>query len=648
MKLATFKLHGPAQEEMLRLFSLVGASHILFGDIVLLHAPASVWGLVVDLAQRFDLTLKEHPESIIEENLFLVLQVGSSFQRQNPHVPVLLNRGRHLAVLLPPGEAQEIIGRRDHGYKLFPLFGTQVVVESLVPPLLPGTPRPLIQNLVNSISTSNLTKTVAHLAAFHTRFSFSSLYKDAAQWSEGVLRGLGYKTRFMQVKVSQGSTGNVIADKAGTKSGSRDLILITAHLDSINHVGPTERAPGADDNGSGVAGVLEMARLLAQYNHEQDLRFVLFGGEENGLHGSSQYVEKDPDLRRTRAVINMDMIGKRNYRPLPYAVLIETPYSLLAQRLAQAAATYAPQLTVEGSNEYADSDHVPFIVEQIPAALTIEASGEQGDPFIHTANDVQSNLDMKLMLKILQMNLAFVAESIGIAQPPIPIRTLAQKGVADMNQEERQADTSDGGQNGTAEDQSLKNQDARFLRTKDHLPPITVIDGSFIVTASTALAATAASGDPDRPHKHRTNHPLMRVMVITGDGTVLYRDLQAQGCQIDIWLRPPSASPQPQVRMKGGPVEDPNELGKLEIDADGELAKAPVSNPSHPTRPHVYGHPANNYNIFVHRIRITKDSQTLFECSVPASGHPQGYEIWIWDQPFGGHEHSRSKADGKE
>ena len=74
-------------------------------------------------------------------------------------------------------------------------------------------------------------------------------------------------------------------------------VLVTGHLDSINHEGgPDASAPGADDNGSGSAGVMAMAEAVpcSITGAELDTRFVLFGGEEQGLFGSLAYVDTSP------------------------------------------------------------------------------------------------------------------------------------------------------------------------------------------------------------------------------------------------------------------------------------------------------------------------------------------------------------------
>ena len=84
----------------------------------------------------------------------------------------------------------------------------------------------------------------------------------------------------------------------------------------MNSAGGTNAAaPGADDNGSGAAGVLEIGQVLAAQSVEHDLRLIVFGGEEQGLLGSQQYVASlgQADRSRLDCVINMDMIANAQY-----------------------------------------------------------------------------------------------------------------------------------------------------------------------------------------------------------------------------------------------------------------------------------------------------------------------------------------------
>ena len=67
-------------------------------------------------------------------------------------------------------------------------------------------------------------------------------------------------------------------------------------------------APGADDNASGTAAVLEAARVLKEFVPEKDVWFALWDGEEAGLRGSRAFTQFSSDVDRVVAVINLDMI----------------------------------------------------------------------------------------------------------------------------------------------------------------------------------------------------------------------------------------------------------------------------------------------------------------------------------------------------
>ncbi|WP_247604255.1 M28 family metallopeptidase [Bacillus toyonensis] len=136
---------------------------------------------------------------------------------------------------------------------------------------------------------------------------------------------MGYTTSSETIHVNNKSNQNIIPHKMGTNRDEENhLIIITAHLDSVNHSGrPSSNAPGADDNSSGSAGVLEIACVFKDIPVQHDLCFILFGGEEQGLLGSEQYVKNltTLDKSRIRAVINTSRIGKLT--PSTPTVLIE-------------------------------------------------------------------------------------------------------------------------------------------------------------------------------------------------------------------------------------------------------------------------------------------------------------------------------------
>ena len=161
---------------------------------------------------------------------------------------------------------------------------------------------------------------IGHLANdIGPRHATSSAYREAAAWVERRFRTLGYDVERMDVAAPAGNTWgvgvpagnspNVIAQPAGLDP-SRTHVVVGAHLDTV----PV--APGAEDNASGVAVMLELARVMA--DDERPVRFIAFGAEEprgagDNMHhfGSRTYVRSlgDADRSALDAMVALDRVG---------------------------------------------------------------------------------------------------------------------------------------------------------------------------------------------------------------------------------------------------------------------------------------------------------------------------------------------------
>lgn len=199
--------------------------------------------------------------------------------------------------------------------------------------------------------------------------------------------------------VSERTSYNVTATKPSTfkKKGTNDIIVVGAHHDSV------AGAPGANDDASGTAMVLELARVFKTLPTDTELRFVTFGAEEVGLLGSEHYVSELSEDEKNRIVgmFNLDMVGSQDAGDLVMNTADGTPN--LVTELAQASSTRlngAPTPFQAGGR----SDHVPFAEAGIPAALFIHSPSE---PWYHTPEDT---LD-----KISKEKLQDVAEIVGTA-----------------------------------------------------------------------------------------------------------------------------------------------------------------------------------------------------------------------------------------
>jgi hypothetical protein len=388
-----------------------GTSWVQFGEETLLLQDEPEKAKPVATSSR-GARMPRREEQVSKDQMFVVVQNGRLFQQHNPDVPVLHDRGRFLLVKIDPERARELADKNETCYGLVPLEENHVVFDSRDTPAA-RAPTPAIQAIVNKIDRNNFNSSLNKLVSFPTRHSTSTAFIEAAAWAQTQFKNMGYTTRLQTITVNGGKSRNIIAERLGGGSAARQVVLVTAHLDSINLAGgPAASAPGADDNGSGSAGLLEIARVLQGHPAKNDLRLILFGGEEEGLFGSKHYVSgiSQAEKKRIRAVVNMDMIGVSN--SATRSVLLEgAPISkTVISGLSKAAATYT-QLKVETSLTPFASDHVPFINAEVPAVLTIEGA-DSANHNIHSANDTLDKIDSEMALEILRMNVAFVAEQI--------------------------------------------------------------------------------------------------------------------------------------------------------------------------------------------------------------------------------------------
>jgi Zn-dependent M28 family amino/carboxypeptidase len=169
-------------------------------------------------------------------------------------------------------------------------------------------------------------------------------------------------------------TQNVIAETPG---GSRDRVVMAgAHLDSVAN------GPGLNDNGSGVAALLEAAEEIGPRPPGARLRLAFWGAEELGLIGSRRYVRglASDERRRITAYLNFDMVGSPNARPAVYS----DGDPDLARLLRRAAGRRLPGADTGGS-----SDHAPFRAAGIPVNGLYTGASERGpgdeprDPCYH-------------------------------------------------------------------------------------------------------------------------------------------------------------------------------------------------------------------------------------------------------------------------
>lgn len=288
---------------------------------------------------------------------------------------------------------------------------------------------PDVATLAAQVDAERWFGTVVSLSAFD-RNSFSSALGASHDWILARFADVGLATRSHAFPLDGGTVCSpprpvlTLANPIGVKQGRTnpdEWIVVGAHYDARNTVrcDTTNPQPGANDNASGCAGVIELARVFAEVDTARSILFMCFAGEEQGLVGSRRYVEslqQSGDIARVRYMINLDMIGYAVDDTL--AARIETTPAFAGElaRFAAAAATYAPELSpILSSQTQAYSDHWYFLAAGIPGAFTWE-NGAAIYPHYHRATDVPANLlrGRELARGILRMDTSILAAEAGL------------------------------------------------------------------------------------------------------------------------------------------------------------------------------------------------------------------------------------------
>ncbi len=261
---------------------------------------------------------------------------------------------------------------------------------------------PQIAALLDQIDRNRWLADVGTLAAWN-RWTRGSEVLSARDWLVTQFSGLdGFSVATASFPVSYSTGWNVIATLPGTLRPD-EWYVVGGHYDSTSD-NPSFAAPGADDNASGCAGVLELARLFAAHPPDATILFVCFSGEEQGLYGSEDYVADlaaAGQLGRVQGAYVLDMIAFTAGAQLDCILETETFAQPWLDHFADAAADFTT-LGIVMEYGVCCSDHAPFLWQGRPAVLAIEAD-YPSNPNYHTQNDLPGYLNPLLAEQILRM-----------------------------------------------------------------------------------------------------------------------------------------------------------------------------------------------------------------------------------------------------
>lgn len=281
--------------------------------------------------------------------------------------------------------------------------------------------------IISYLNPDSVLSYIQDLQDMQTRFAMAGNRREVAEYIKNKLWSFGFDYMFNAAEVRLDSfelemewpwgSGNILKtwqynvelSLQGHTFPER-VYVIGAHHDAITWNNPVTLAPGADDNASGVAAVLEIARVLAKYDYipESTIRFVTFAAEELGLIGAYDYAakadESDTDIIM---MLNCDMISNCEVEEEDWTVqLHHYPNSDEVTELAEQIIEKFTILDHVKTDKYINgSDSYAFYEYDYPAIFFHE---NDFSPFYHSDQDIVANINKHYATEVIKVPLGML------------------------------------------------------------------------------------------------------------------------------------------------------------------------------------------------------------------------------------------------
>jgi len=305
--------------------------------------------------------------------------------------------------------------------------GAHAVLRQTVSTSVAADPR--VQSLVAQVSRDRLAGHIQDLENFQTRYATTGSARAAAETIFRHFADVGVAVHTEEFASGGVTVSNVIATIPGRVSPNQ-VVIVGAHYDSFARTVFLTTAPGADDNASGTAGVMEMARILAGQAFDFTIRLVAFAAEETGLNGSRDYAARARQRgEQVVGMLDLDMIAFVDRSPEDVDVTANPASTWLADHYVSLAAAYTGlpvRRIVDASSR--SSDHAPFW-DQGYSAVEIIEDVPLANPYYHTAGDRFGTLNMDFATDVVRTTLAVaatLAQPVNAPAPPATVRLRSQ------------------------------------------------------------------------------------------------------------------------------------------------------------------------------------------------------------------------------
>lgn len=270
---------------------------------------------------------------------------------------------------------------------------------------------------LSRVEPNAIWETVTHLSTYTNRGAKQQSGVDTANWLKAQFERMAMESGRTDTTTYFVSTGGRYIQPSLVTVIGADIkapaVVLGAHMDTLGQ-SAQERMPGAGDDASGSASLMEMARVLLASNLplKRPVYFIWYAAEEAGLVGSQRVV--DDFIHHAipvYAAIQFDMTGYRQVKDDPTMwVFRDYTDKALSDFTAALIHTYINVPVKESTCGYGCSDHAAWYFEGIPTAFPCETSFEAHNPYIHTAGDTIDLLSVEHMANFTKLGLAFAIE----------------------------------------------------------------------------------------------------------------------------------------------------------------------------------------------------------------------------------------------
>ena len=277
----------------------------------------------------------------------------------------------------------------------------------------------IIREMMDQVNMDSLQATVQHLQDYQNRLWNSQNAFDASDWIAGRMAALGLEVEQQPFNASTWTgSGQAAPNVIGIQRGTLypDVYVVCgSHFDSFSYEAMYGGGdcPGADDNATGVASVLESARIMTQYEFEYSIVYCAYGCEEMGLYGSEAYASRcQQEGMEILGYFNNDMNGYLWGDQIHIHCIYPNSVAPIGDYYMNVGSVYFPEMPIEHKNlDYGDSDHTSFNNHGYMGIYPFEDI-DHDSPYIHTPNDLigPSVTSFEMSQRYCQMNIGCLAE----------------------------------------------------------------------------------------------------------------------------------------------------------------------------------------------------------------------------------------------